>query len=296
MNKTQIDCFLSAARTGSVTAAASACYLSVQVVSQHILNLEKELGTILFNRSKTGVSLTENGERFYTYAEKWTGLYESTMRRIGEYYSSLSASFHIGVSEYVDVMGNIAGGIRSFREKYPRITMTGSQYKNRILLKQVENGYLDVAVINELQISTGDDFDHMRIAREDLRLYISNSRDKQPADPSIIPHISSSYGVWDTSDWEEVSHRMTQFLGHDFSRHLEAANFRSCVLNLRTIPCSIVCDARFGYLPPDNEYCSIPIKEDSWLCVLWHKKNENPLIRKFSEHMKTYYADIGETF
>ncbi|MBQ9032336.1 MAG: LysR family transcriptional regulator [Parasporobacterium sp.] len=304
MNKVQIDCFLAAAHTGSITSAANDLFLSPQVVSQHILNLEKQLDKALFIRSRNGVSLTPEGQHFYSYAVQWSGLYENTLRRIEEYYASISASFRIGISEYIDVMGQISGDIASFREKYPQISMTGSQDKNRVLLEKIRSGSLDAAIINEMQILSGDEFDYRPFAKEDLRLYISGelSRDLKHKKTEItmeelqelcrdLPHISTSYGAWESSDWEEISHRMTNFLGYDFSRHYEATNFRSCVLNLNTVPCSVVCDARFGYLPPENPFFSLPLKAETYLCILWHRKNENPLIQDFIRHMTDYYSE-----
>ena len=299
MNKVQIDCFISAANTGSLTAAAKELFLTQQSVSQSIRNLEKETGCALFIRNKNGVTLTEEGKEFYAHAERWAGLFSGTQKKIEEYYSSISATFRIGISEYVDILGNISGGLAAFREKHKDVTITGLQHRNRVLLEQIEQKELDVAIINEMQIVTGGDIEYVAFAKEDLRLFISNFHpSKAPEEMTLeelkeacadIPHISASYGVWETSDWEEVSHRMSTFLGYDFKQHYESVNFRSCILNLDTIPCSVVCDARFGYISRDTDIFSIPVRADSRLCILWHRKNENPLIREFIEHMTRFY-------
>lgn len=299
MNKIQIDCFIAAANSGSLTAAAKEMFLTQQSVSQNIRNLEKETGCTLFIRNKNGVTLTEDGHQFYAHAERWSGLYNGTVKKIDEYYSSISASFRIGITEYVDVLGNISSGLAAFREKHKDIAVTGIQCQNRDLLEQIERRELDVAIINDMQIISGGDIDYVPFAKEDLRLYISGYHPEKPAEEVTleevkdacidIPHISTSYGVWETSDWEEVSHRMSTFLGYDFTRHFESVNFRSCILNLETIPCSVVCDARFGYISADTDIFNIPVKADSNLCILWHRKNENPLIREFTDHMTKFY-------
>ena len=56
--------FESAARHGSFSKAASELQTSQPAVSRHIGTLEKELSTRLFERSTTGVTLTESGRRF----------------------------------------------------------------------------------------------------------------------------------------------------------------------------------------------------------------------------------------
>lgn len=300
MNKLQIDCFMAASITGSLTRAAKELYMTPQVVSKHIRNLENELGILLFQRSNNGMELTDQGIHFYEHALRWSEEYNSTLRRIDEYYADIASSLSIGISEYVNIIGEISKGIASFRDRHRNIMMTGQQYKNRILLEEVEQGHLDVAIMNEQQIFSGGSFEVLPFAKEDLRLYISGYKDTgiKPDlhSPEFIsacrnlPHISSSYGVWERSNWEEISHRVTSFFGYDYIRHYEAVNFRSVILNLNNIPCSAVSDARFGYVPKDTDILNIPLNVESHLCCLWHKKNENPLIMEFAEHMKQFYT------
>lgn len=299
MQKIHIDCFIAAADSGSILAASKDLFLSPQTVSQHIKNLEEEVGQTLFDRSKSGVSLTSEGRLLYRYAIQWQGLYWYTKRRIEEYYTSIAASFSIGISEYVDVMGAISGGIAAFRDKHSSVSMRGQQYSNRVLTEKIANGSIDAGIIDEMQITAGNDFEFRTFAAEDLRLYISGYHPESPDEkPSIrtirhvlnnLPHISTSYGIWNAQEWEEISHRISSFLGYDFVLHYESVNFRSCILNLKTIPCSVVCDARFGYLPENNDIFNIPLPTDTHLCIFWHKKNENPLIDEFADHMTDYY-------
>lgn len=58
--------FECAARTGSFAGAAKELGTSQPAVSRHIANLEAQLGTKLFDRSRNGVNLTEAGRRFHT--------------------------------------------------------------------------------------------------------------------------------------------------------------------------------------------------------------------------------------
>lgn len=300
MQKIQIDCFISVADRGSIKAASGELYLTPQSVSQHIRNLEKELHTPLFLREKTGVSLTEEGIKFYSYAVQWQGLYKHTLRKIHDHYLALASSFSIGVSEYIDVLGNISGGLASFHETHPDIRMLGQQYTNRLLMEKIDDGSLDAGIIDEMQITSGGNFEFRPFAREELHLCISGYHPSSDEDISIkslksicsnIPQISTSYGVWSASEWEEISHRMSSYLGYDFETHYEALNFRSCILNLKTIPCSVVCDARFGYSVKDADIISIPLPVKTHLCIFWHKNNENPLIEQFVGHMTAYYKN-----
>ena len=58
MELRQIRYFLAAYDTGSVSAAAKACRIAQPSVSQAIANLEAELGTVLFERTRRGLTPT----------------------------------------------------------------------------------------------------------------------------------------------------------------------------------------------------------------------------------------------
>lgn len=57
----KLECFLKVCETGSISGASEQLYISQQGISRIISSLEKELGTVLFIRSRQGVSLTADG-------------------------------------------------------------------------------------------------------------------------------------------------------------------------------------------------------------------------------------------
>lgn len=69
MNLQQLNYFLVSARSGSLTKAAEELYTTQPHVSQVIRSLEKELGVKLFQRTGTGIVLTQQGEDIRFYAE-----------------------------------------------------------------------------------------------------------------------------------------------------------------------------------------------------------------------------------
>lgn len=62
--------FIAAATLGSATRAAEALHLTQSGVSQGIRKLEDELGTSLFERSKSGLTLTPEGKILFQHIEK----------------------------------------------------------------------------------------------------------------------------------------------------------------------------------------------------------------------------------
>lgn len=304
MTSTQIDCFLSVVKHGNITAAAKAMFLSPQVVSQHISQLEKEFSVSLFLRSKSGMELTAHGQEFYDFSVRWIGLYNHTLKSISEIYNNLSLHFRIGVSEYIDALGSISGSISDFAHSHSSTDIRCEQHNNHILMENILSGALDIAIMCETQVAPNADLEIVPVASEDLRLYVSdpnaNFPDLSPDSPSLqkaiqsLPHVNTPYGHWNTRAWEEVSRRMNTYLGVPAHSHLSVPNFRSVLACIHLIPCTIVCDARFGFIRETDNIFNIPLNVSSNICCVWSKQNENPLIQEFTEHLKWYYTENSD--
>ncbi|MGI6325857.1 MAG: LysR family transcriptional regulator [Saccharofermentanales bacterium] len=296
----QIDCFLAVLKHGSIAGAARTLFLSPQVVSQHIARLEKELSVRLFSRSRTGMELTAQGQDFYEFVVRWIGLHNRTLKSIHEVYDSLPRCFNIGVSEYIDSVGAISGGIVDFSHKRDATDIRCTQKDNQGLLVDIFSGKLDTALVCGDQIAPYADLSIEPVAKEDLRLYISGVTDLpddlQLDSPELqavfrsLPHVNTPYGQWSAQGWAEISRRVNTFLGISPYSYYSVPNFRSVLACIRTIPCTIVCDARFGYLREEDGIYNIPLDADFDLCCIWLKTNENPLVQEFIEHMKWYYS------
>lgn len=300
MNQIQLDCFMSAALNGSLSTAAKSLFLSTQVVSQHIQKLEAELGTPLFTRTKTGVTLTEYGQDFFNLASEWSVLYKDALRKIGDEYHGMAASLNIGISEYIDYMGEISGPLLAFADSHDNVNITGNHYKSSGLLRSIDLGEIDIAIIPDTQIVSSGDFEVAPFARENLHLFISadinNKKKLVIGSPELdelcrtLPQLTTSYGVWTDEEWREISSRMSSSQRYMPEKIYELPNFQSVILSLHYMPSMAVCDVRFGY-PVDDSVFRTPLKTDSWLCCVWHKQNENHLVKEFVDHMICYYKN-----
>ena len=301
MTALQVDCFLAVLEHGNIAAAAKALFLSPQVVSQHISQLEKELTVRLFSRGRTSAALTEQGQEFYDFAIRWIGLYDHTIRSIREDYANLPLRFSIGLSDYIDAVGTISGGIADFAHTHSGTEIRCVQQDNQTLMKDIFSGEVDVALVCGSQIVPQAELGIEPIAQEDLRLYISGVENLpqglQPDSPELQevflsrPHVNTPFGEWSTQGWSEVAHRMNSFLGVSPHSFHSAPNFRSVLACIRTTPCTVVSDARFGYLHQEDDFYNIPLQADTYLSCIFLKTNENPIVQEFIHHMKWYYRN-----
>ena len=70
MDFKQLESFVAAVDEGSFSNAADRLQLSQSMVTIHVRNLEKELGTRLLNRTTRSMELSADGRTFYAYAKQ----------------------------------------------------------------------------------------------------------------------------------------------------------------------------------------------------------------------------------
>ena len=119
--------FLTIAQEGSVSKASKLLYMTPQGPSKVLKNLETEMGCQLFIRDKSGMKLTESGERFREYA----------LKDVDDYYQVKKDILHIEQRQkkVVDLL-SAYGILRlltpdclvAFREKYSDIEFHYREY------------------------------------------------------------------------------------------------------------------------------------------------------------------------
>lgn len=82
MTERQIECFLCLSKTLNFNEAARQMYLTQPAISQQIQALETSLGVTLFNRSRSGVSLTASGVAFQAEAADYLQHYKNLLDNV----------------------------------------------------------------------------------------------------------------------------------------------------------------------------------------------------------------------
>ena len=80
LNDARLKAFAAVATYGSFTLAARGLGISQAAVSQRVAELEKEVGTLLFVRTRGAVTLTPGGETFRLYADRILRAYDAAAR------------------------------------------------------------------------------------------------------------------------------------------------------------------------------------------------------------------------
>lgn len=145
--------FLAVVETGSFLDAADKVNVTQSTVSMRIRTLEQQLGRPVFERSKTGATLTPAGVHFERHAitlvRTWT-----QAKLDAALPAELYASLEIGaVPSLWD--GFLTGALPSLQKTLPNVAVKASWANTEDLNQQIEAGDLDLAIMYRPRNATG---------------------------------------------------------------------------------------------------------------------------------------------
>ena len=112
--------FYYVAKYENLTKAASAMHTSQPSVTRTIHNLEKNLGCRLFERSKTGMKLTPEGEVFYEYIAAGCSQFFKAESNLSDMLSLDNGTIYISATETA-LHCYLFQAIESFNSRYPYV-------------------------------------------------------------------------------------------------------------------------------------------------------------------------------
>lgn len=119
----QLETFVAISKYKSYSKAAESLFLTQPTLSNHIINLEKDLGTTLINRSNKQISLTPAGKILYEYALQILQVKERVGFKLDEYRGHFVGHIEIAAStipeQYI-----LPSFLTSFKQSYPDVVLT----------------------------------------------------------------------------------------------------------------------------------------------------------------------------
>ncbi|MCL1905528.1 MAG: selenium metabolism-associated LysR family transcriptional regulator [Clostridiales bacterium] len=126
MDFKQLEAYVKVIELSSFSRAAEAIFLSQPSVSAYINGLERELGTVLINRSTKELSPTLAGRIFYENARELIALKQNTLGRLKNLSGNLSGEISI-LASTVPSQYVLPRVLACFNKVYPDISFTVKQ-------------------------------------------------------------------------------------------------------------------------------------------------------------------------
>lgn len=137
-NDLNVRYFFEAARLGGVRAAADHLNVAPSVVSRHIRQLEDDLGSLLFERHKKGMTPTDAGRVVLDYYRRHITEQEAVILSLEEMKGIHRG--HIGIVTGGGVIDDLLEASKTFSQQYPNITYSiGIHGTNEIVSSIIED-------------------------------------------------------------------------------------------------------------------------------------------------------------
>ncbi|MEY8355074.1 LysR family transcriptional regulator [Lachnospiraceae bacterium 54-53] len=133
--------------TGGFTRAAEELGYTQSAISQMVRALEEELDTVLFVRSKKGVSLTPDGAELLPYIKNIYHAHRELMEKRSEMEGIQDATIRIGTFASVSCHW-LPGLIKAFKERHPSVSFKLYQGDYTAIEQLVKDGSVDFGLIN----------------------------------------------------------------------------------------------------------------------------------------------------
>ena len=193
INPRDLRLFLAVCREGTISGAARAEYLSQPTVSVAISQLERALGTKLFDRFRKGIRLTPAGEALRHRAEAIDNLLEAAQRETEIINANLKGQITIGGTP--GAMSTILPRvINSLTDIYPGFELRILERSDSELEDLLRHYSIDLAIVTTGMKEYPSDIEEMEVMTDPFALVVGQKNDDLP-DEISLPKLSNARWV-----------------------------------------------------------------------------------------------------
>ena len=292
MTLTQLRYIIAIADTGSMNEAAKSLFISQPSLSLAVKELEKEIGTRLFKRSNRGVSVTQEGMEFLSYARQVVEQYQLMESRYIEK-KNIKKKFGVSMQHYSFAVQAFVEMVRRFgMERYEFSIYETQTYD---VIENVKNFRSELGilylndfnrkVLGKIFEENNLEFHELFDCQEYVYLWsghpLAKKKEITLEDLEDYPFLSFDQGSNNSFYFaEEV------FSTYEYKQSIKA-NDRATMLNLMkglngyTLCSGIICENLNG-----SEYCAVKLSTEETMTIGYLKRKGIPLSSIGKEYLK----------
>ena len=131
----------------NISRAAKKLFMAQPSLSQSIPRIEESVGTPLFNRTSSGLTLTFAGERYYHMATQVLKMFEDFELEISDINNLKTGRIHLGITNHLGTL-ILARVLPRFREICSHVELDICEENSMRLEKMLLSGELDFAIMH----------------------------------------------------------------------------------------------------------------------------------------------------
>lgn len=179
MDLRQLETFVTVVKLKSFSKAADKLFITQPTVTNHIQNLENELGTILINRNGKSISLTNAGNLLYKNALNIINSFEMTKFQLETFKGQIQGHLDIASSS-VPRKYLLPKLISEFLSNYPDVSFTVLDKDSKEVVSSILEGEYDFGIVGAN--FEGHNLEYINIMEDNLILM---------APPDFMPHLAN---------------------------------------------------------------------------------------------------------
>lgn len=200
----QLHYFRSVAQTGQISLAAAEENVTQSAMTASIAQLESGLGTLLFERSRSGVSLTHAGHLFLQHATRVLEAAEDAASHPFQEPQRLRGVIVLAAS-YTVLGYFILPYLSRFQKQYPEVRVVPQEMDRGLIERRLEDGSLGMAVALTSNMEDLRRFSKISLARSRRQLWVAHSHPLAELSQASLKDVAASTYIVPTVDDGELA-------------------------------------------------------------------------------------------
>lgn len=289
MTGLQVQYFLKVCECMSFSQAAQELYVSQPSVSRQIQLLEQELGHKLFDRSrKNAISLTAAGMVFRDAFLRSQRGFEEAQAAAQEVSQGQGLSLRVGIGQNWDLTDALVRFQEQVRLRYPRATLEFENNSFFQLRSQVASGHLDVALCTKTSVQSTEQLELVEVGAFATLAYVRRGLLRQEEQPLEVRDFNGHTLLMLPEEEAPMSLQIIQLqlLNKRVRTPYRRLPNRDSIYQELLMGNGFAVFDEHIWFGGDPRLTCYRLEEPIPVCVVWHRRNQNPLIRLFAEVMR----------
>ncbi|WP_073147882.1 selenium metabolism-associated LysR family transcriptional regulator [Paramaledivibacter caminithermalis] len=146
MDFKQLETFVAVVKLKSFSKAAENLFITQPTVSNHIINLEKELNTVLINRTNKKITLTTAGALLYKHAIDILNKKENAIFTLNQFKGKIEGILEIS-SSTIPEQYFLPELLKKFSKIYPHVKYDLKKYDTGQVIDKILYGEIDFGIV-----------------------------------------------------------------------------------------------------------------------------------------------------
>ncbi|MDB5883963.1 MAG: LysR family transcriptional regulator [Polaromonas sp.] len=168
----QLQYFRTVARAGQISLAAIELHVTQSTMTSAIAELERVLGTLLFERSRSGMALTYEGHLFLQHAHAVLEVADEAARHPFRDRSEVTGTLQLAAS-YTVLGYFLLPFVAKFQKQHPGVRIVPVEQDRAQIEASISNGDLSMAVALTSNITDIARFEQLPLARSRRQLWVA---------------------------------------------------------------------------------------------------------------------------